>query len=133
MPDHPPEQADPPQWHEWLEVSFHAGRLHAIRRLVAGFAERCGASPEKASALVLAAGELAAHAVTYGGGQGLMRLWREGEVMLCQVVDGGSDPGWLTDRLADAPDGTSDLHALADSLLVETDGAATTVTIGVWL
>lgn len=133
MDDHTTDSASGRVWREWLERTFHAGQLPQIRRTVAGIADRCGADTDKTPALVLAAGELAAHAVNYGGGQGVVRLWREDDMMLCQVVDGGSDPDPLTDPAAGDAARLPAIRDLADSFNMTADSAATTMTIGIQL
>jgi anti-sigma regulatory factor (Ser/Thr protein kinase) len=55
-------------------------------------AARAGLSEDRASDVVLAVHELAAHAVSHGAGHGRLRMWKLPASLTCEVVDGGS-PG----------------------------------------
>jgi anti-sigma regulatory factor (Ser/Thr protein kinase) len=89
-------------------LTFEAGPLKELRSLVAGEAARAGLDERRAGEYVLAAHEVASNSVRHGGGQGSLRLWREGDVLLCEI----RDAGWIGDPLAgrrrpapSAPDG----------------------------
>ncbi|MDQ4048497.1 MAG: sensor histidine kinase [Actinomycetota bacterium] len=81
LPD-PPAQAD--------TCSFDETGLSALRDLVAGRAADAGFDEEMADDLVLAVDEVAANSVIHGGGGGVVRIWREGSALVCEVRDRGS-------------------------------------------
>lgn len=73
------------------------GALGHARDLVRSAAGDAGLSSERGAGAVLAAHEVTVNALTHGGGQGLMRVWRAGSELVCEVEDRG--PGF-SDRLA---------------------------------
>jgi anti-sigma regulatory factor (Ser/Thr protein kinase) len=81
-----------------LDQPFDADGLFSLRAAVAAHATALGAGEELVEELVLVANELASNAIRHGGGTGRLRLWRAGELIHCEVSDGG--PG-----LADADAG----------------------------
>lgn len=44
---------------------------------------------DSAEELVLAVDEIATNSIRHGGGVGMLRLWREGETLLCEIQDRG--------------------------------------------
>jgi anti-sigma regulatory factor (Ser/Thr protein kinase) len=83
--------------------------------------------------VVLAVEELGANSVRYGGGGGTVRIWREGETLLCEV----SDQGHITDPLVGRrrPDerqlggrGLWLVHQLCDLVQVRSSPATGTIT-----
>jgi anti-sigma regulatory factor (Ser/Thr protein kinase) len=79
--------AEPPDFADDLE--FDADSLGAVRDFVARRAEEAGLGRGPADALVLAANEIATNSVRHGGGSGTLRTWQDGDVLLCQIEDGG--------------------------------------------
>jgi anti-sigma regulatory factor (Ser/Thr protein kinase) len=71
-------------------------RLAPVRSLVARVANHAGFAGPAASDVVLAVHEIAANSLRYGGGQGLLTLWRHDATLICQV----RDRGHITDPLA---------------------------------
>lgn len=71
------------------EVAFHQGELRALREHVAAWSTAWGLGPEHAAELVLAVNELATNSIRYGGGGGVLRMWRQGGQLLCEVDDAG--------------------------------------------
>ncbi|WET81436.1 sensor histidine kinase [Amycolatopsis sp. QT-25] len=73
---------------------FDLLRLAAVRHFAQGRAEESGLGPDRVEDLVLAVAELSANSVLHGSGQGVVRVWRDEEYVLCEVVDEGtlSDP-----------------------------------------
>src|SRR5688572_18829327 len=69
--------ASPEQSVTSLDQTFERGGLYSVRAAVAAHASSLGASPSQVGHLVLIASELVTNAVTYGGGSGRIRLWRE--------------------------------------------------------
>lgn len=80
-------------------LSFGIAELSEVRRRVAVAAERAGLEPRGVADLVTAASELAANSVTHGGGNGTLRLWREGDHLLAEVEDRGRIDEPLVGRL----------------------------------
>jgi anti-sigma regulatory factor (Ser/Thr protein kinase) len=84
-----------------VDQTFEAGSLYALRVAVAAGAASLGLAEQRLADLVLVAHELAANAVRHGGATehapARLRLWREGDRVLCEVADHG--PGF---RDADA-------------------------------
>jgi anti-sigma regulatory factor (Ser/Thr protein kinase) len=70
-------------------VVFGTGELAEIRRLVARRAHSAGLAPGRREDVVLAVNELATNSIRHGGGSGVLRVWREPEVLICEVSDGG--------------------------------------------
>ena len=68
---------------------FQSGTLPALRELVAGHARAAGFGDEALEDLVLAVDEVATNSVLHGGGGGIVRVWLEGETLLCEVQDRG--------------------------------------------
>jgi anti-sigma regulatory factor (Ser/Thr protein kinase) len=103
-----------------LAESFDIDGLARVRSAVAAYADALGAG-EALDDIVLTAYELCSNAVKHGGGSGRLRLWREGDKILCRVSDSGlgmADPAgrglespgpfaiggrglWIARRLAD--------------------------------
>jgi anti-sigma regulatory factor (Ser/Thr protein kinase) len=85
-------------------LAFAAGSLARVRRFVSLEAARAGLRPSRVADLALAAGELAANSVRHGGGRGTLRLWREPDLGVCEVSDGGRLDGALVDRERPGPE-----------------------------
>lgn len=71
------------------ELAFCRHELGDVRRFVSDHAHAAGLTPGRTADLVLAASELATNSVLHGGGDGTVATWREGDVLLCEVRDGG--------------------------------------------
>jgi anti-sigma regulatory factor (Ser/Thr protein kinase) len=93
-----PEPLTPP-----AEGAFDARSLRAVRRFVAGEAVAAGLEAGRAEELVLAVSELAANSVKYGGGTGLLRLWRDDGHVVCEIRDRGRIDDPLTGRRRPVP------------------------------
>lgn len=74
-----------------VETPFGPGfeALKAVRSLVSHFARQAGFDITAANQLVLAANELATNSLRHGGGQGTIRLWRDGHTLICEINDAG--------------------------------------------
>ena len=70
--------------------------LDRVRRLVADHAAAAGLDRKRSGDLVVAVNEAATNTVRHADGIGVLRLWREGESVICDVVD----HGWIHDPLA---------------------------------
>jgi anti-sigma regulatory factor (Ser/Thr protein kinase) len=107
---HEPEDAFagtlPPPLGIARELVFTAEELAKLRRLVSAWAgESLGR--EAGEELVLAVNELTANSIRHGGGRGTLRLWREGETLLCEVQDAGRIDAPLVGRVRPTPDAYS--------------------------
>jgi anti-sigma regulatory factor (Ser/Thr protein kinase) len=71
------------------EMRFGAGELEAIRRFVSHHADASGLGSRRKDDLVLAVNELTTNSLRHAGGRGLLRLWRNGPGLVCEVRDGG--------------------------------------------
>ena len=91
MADEPLEEPAGPVW----ELSFDLASLGDLRDHVALFAEPV-VGRRGADNAVLVVSELAANSIKYGGGAGILRLWRDVAALVCEV----RDDGVITDPLA---------------------------------
>jgi anti-sigma regulatory factor (Ser/Thr protein kinase) len=75
-------------------LPFAAEGLSEVRRFVAAEARLAGLDGARRADLVLVANEVATNSVRHGAGRGSVRVWREGEEVVCEVRDRGRiDPG----------------------------------------
>ncbi len=88
-------------------VDFGEGDLARIRHLLTAWAEEHLPDPESTEELVLAVDEIASNSVSYGGGRGTLRVWREPEAVLCEIRDGGRIEAPLAGRIEPHPDAGS--------------------------
>ena len=70
--------------------------LRLLRRLVADHAADCGLEFARQRDLVLATDEIVVNAVRHGGGDAVLKLWRDGDRAVAEV----SDQGLLDDAMA---------------------------------
>jgi anti-sigma regulatory factor (Ser/Thr protein kinase) len=73
----------------YFELAFTRERLGELRRFVAQGATEASLDPARIGDLVLAVNELATNSVRHAGGAGTLRIWREGDMLLCDVLDQG--------------------------------------------
>jgi anti-sigma regulatory factor (Ser/Thr protein kinase) len=78
---------DPPTIAEAFD--FDETSLAGVRGLVHGRADRLGFDATASGDLALAAHEIAANSVCYGGGSGTLRTWANGDVLICEITDRG--------------------------------------------
>lgn len=71
------------------EVGFTIADLGRLRRAVAEAAATAGLDEVRAADLALAVDELATNSICHGGGEGVMRLWRDEDALVCEVQDRG--------------------------------------------
>jgi anti-sigma regulatory factor (Ser/Thr protein kinase) len=69
--------------------AFGAGDLAEVRVLVGRRARAAGLSPSRADDLVLAVNEVASNSIRHAGGSGTLRIWSDGDALLCEVRDRG--------------------------------------------
>jgi anti-sigma regulatory factor (Ser/Thr protein kinase) len=114
---------------------FRAADLPTLRALVASQAVRAGATKEQVEAIVVVANELATNAVTHGGFEGRMRLWRGTEFIVCEVIDSGpgmDEPETVgvrrPNRTAASGRGLWLVRELADGVEIDSGDGGTAVT-----
>lgn len=77
-------------------LPFTRGELGQLRAFVAGQAQQAGLAQQAATSLVAAVNEIATNSLQHGGGRGELRVWTDGDWLVCEV----SDSGHLTAPLA---------------------------------
>jgi len=100
----PFEGALPPAPREASEIAFEREHLRMLRSSLAVWAAGELLCAERVEQLVLAVSELASNSVRYGGGRGTLRMWSEGERLLCEVFDGGHIEQPLAGRIRPTTD-----------------------------
>jgi anti-sigma regulatory factor (Ser/Thr protein kinase) len=95
LPDGPADAA---------QLRFGRGELGRLRTFVAEAARAAGLAGRPATALVAAVNEIATNSLQHGGGHGELRVWAEGDALLCEVSDQGHLTEPLAGRLPPAPD-----------------------------
>jgi anti-sigma regulatory factor (Ser/Thr protein kinase) len=93
-----------PQGDLW-EIPFAGEDLYELRQLLAGWATREAMSEQGVDELVLSVHEIASNSVRHGGGTGMLRLWRTGDALICEVQDAGQIEDPSAGRVA--PGGSS--------------------------
>jgi anti-sigma regulatory factor (Ser/Thr protein kinase) len=106
--------------------------LRPVRRLVSTEAARAGFTSASIADLVMAVGEVATNSIQHGGGAGTLRIWRDGDVLVCEIRDRGHFDDPLADRRRPAPrqDGGRGLwlvNQLCDLVQVRSFTTGTTV------
>jgi anti-sigma regulatory factor (Ser/Thr protein kinase) len=124
-----PEPARTPR-----ELPFDRGTVRLVRRFVGVHAIDAGVSGARVEDLVLAVDELATNSVRHGGGRGLLRVWEDDAVLLCEVRDGGLIEDPLVGRVKPSGDrvggyGMWLVHQLCDLVQVRSSPAGTVVRI----
>jgi len=101
---------------------FQSLTVSAVRALVARHAAEAGLDPARTGDLVLAVNEIATNSVKHAGGWGVLRLWREAGVVVCEVRDRGCGD-WSLPAVRDpTPDATGGYGLrLADRLCERVD------------
>ena len=79
--------------------AFESGDLRAVRRFIAAQAAATGLRLHSIDDLVLAANEIVTNSIRHGGGAGVVRLWEEPDVIVCEVRDTGRVDDPLAGRI----------------------------------
>jgi anti-sigma regulatory factor (Ser/Thr protein kinase) len=87
------------------DMGFQQTDLARVRGFVSGRAAEAGLPPEKVGDLVLAVNEAATNSVRHAGGQGVVRVWRSEDAVVCEVRDRGRIDEPLVGRLRPEPRG----------------------------
>lgn len=82
--DRLPEPAAPVE-----SLDFGRDTLASVRRFLTDAATRRALGPARLPDLLVAANELATNSVCHGGGRGTVRVWQEGDGVVCEVRDDG--------------------------------------------
>jgi anti-sigma regulatory factor (Ser/Thr protein kinase) len=77
-------------------VSFGSDGIRLVRDHVAAHVVSSGMSAERGFDLLVAVTEIATNSLLHGGGRGDLRVWHDGESVICEI----SDHGVLRDPLA---------------------------------
>lgn len=123
----------PPADAEQIRFGPDPQSLRMVRELVLDHAARAGAGPTTMENVVLAVNEVATNSLVHGGGQGTLRVWGEGDALVCQVDDHGRITGQpLVGRLApevlqDGGRGLWMVNQLCDLVQIRSSAAGTTV------
>ncbi len=70
-------------------LDFSLDNLAGVRRFAMQSALDEGFDMERTTDLTLAVSEVAANSILYAGGTGRLRIWREPEALICEVLDSG--------------------------------------------
>jgi anti-sigma regulatory factor (Ser/Thr protein kinase) len=89
---------DPPRRTEELPFVSPDDLEHA-RRFVTEFARTEASDPDRVDGLVLAVDELVTNSLRHGGGRGILRVWWEGDEVVCEVADSGTIADPLVGRI----------------------------------
>jgi anti-sigma regulatory factor (Ser/Thr protein kinase) len=90
----------PPPGSGPTSLAFGPDDLRTVRDAVSRFAQASGMRGVRWFELTVAVCEIATNSIRHGGGQGVLRMWREGGSVICEV----SDSGALTSPLAGRED-----------------------------
>jgi anti-sigma regulatory factor (Ser/Thr protein kinase) len=85
-------------------LGFQGGELDQVRAVVERSAEDAGLASGRRSDLLLAVNEAAANSVRHGGGNGILRVWHDEDVLVCEVKDRGVVTDPLIGRRRPEPD-----------------------------
>jgi anti-sigma regulatory factor (Ser/Thr protein kinase) len=85
-------------------IAFAKSELADLRAVLRRKAQDAGLDQQRQADLVLAGDELATNSIRYGGGGGVMRIWREGEQIHCEVRDKGQITDPMAGRVRPTPD-----------------------------
>jgi anti-sigma regulatory factor (Ser/Thr protein kinase) len=95
LADHHRRRPAPPE--DAAELTVHDPRaLSEARGFAAVRARRLGLPAERVMDLEMAVSEMVSNSIVHGGGEGTLRIWSEGDHVVCEVWDAGR----LTDPLA---------------------------------
>jgi anti-sigma regulatory factor (Ser/Thr protein kinase) len=81
------------------EFVFDVHGLGAVRVLVRDMCSRIGLGERKIADAVLGANELATNSIRHGGGAGILRLWIDGNTVVCEIRDAGHIDDPLVGRI----------------------------------
>jgi anti-sigma regulatory factor (Ser/Thr protein kinase) len=137
VPERAPAFAQPlpaPSGEEVREVPFGGEHLGVLRRILTKWAGEQRLAAEPTEELVLAVNELATNSVRHGGGRGKLLLWRETDMLVCEIRDAGQIDDPLIGRSRPAPNqhtgrGLWLVHQLCDLVQIHSSTAGTAVRV----
>jgi anti-sigma regulatory factor (Ser/Thr protein kinase) len=114
------------------DLEYDGTTLSAVRSAVRAHSEVAGLGESRLRHLVLAVHEAAANSVRHGGGRGALRIWRDGEAVVCEVRDRGYICDPLIGRVRPSPEagggrGVWMINQLCDLAQVRSSTAGTVV------
>ena len=123
LPEPPPDASGYP---------FDQRSIGWMREAVAGHAAAAGLAGNETAALILAVNEVATNSVRHGGGGGALRIWQDGDSLVCEVRDRGQINRRLVGRERPAPEqeggrGLWLVNQLCDLVQIRTSPEGTTV------
>jgi anti-sigma regulatory factor (Ser/Thr protein kinase) len=77
-------------------VPYDRAGLASLRDAVRDLAVDAGVADERVESLVVAVSEIGTNSILHGGGHGVLRAWRSGRSLVCEL----HDAGWIADPLA---------------------------------
>jgi anti-sigma regulatory factor (Ser/Thr protein kinase) len=77
----PPEDA--------IELGFGSRNLAVLRRVVTAQGEVAGFEGRRVEDMISAVNELTSNSIRHGGGEGVLKTWREAESLVFEVSDSG--------------------------------------------
>jgi anti-sigma regulatory factor (Ser/Thr protein kinase) len=118
------------------ELAFTLEQLTALRGTVSRWAADAPLGVERTEHLALSVTELATNSVRYGGGSGVLRMWREGDTLLCEVHDRGRIEDPLAGRYRPSPHQRSGrglwlVNQLCDLVQIRSSSAGSVVRVHV--
>jgi anti-sigma regulatory factor (Ser/Thr protein kinase) len=84
-------------------MGFTLANLNEVREAVCLHAERHGLGSDRADDLCIAVNEVAINSLRHAGGTGSLRLWREGDMLTCEIRDSGNVDIPLIGRMRPVP------------------------------
>lgn len=91
----------------FARLEFGLRDLKVVRDMAAGHANSFGLNASRAGGFAIAVNEVATNSVGHGGGKGVMRIWREGNKLTCEIADAGRFNLPLADRMKPAAESTA--------------------------
>jgi anti-sigma regulatory factor (Ser/Thr protein kinase) len=79
--------SEPPATAE--ELRFDMDTLPDVRGLVHRLAGAAAIEPARINSLVLSVNEIATNSVRHAGGKGILKVWEDGDALVCEVTDTG--------------------------------------------
>ena len=115
-----------------LTLSFKLDDLRHIRQSVTELAASIGLSRARACDAAVAVTEAATNSVMHGGGRGTVRIWTDGDELVCEVRDTGVITEPLAGRIRPRVTGSGGYglwlaNQLSDLTEIRTDAAGSTV------
>jgi anti-sigma regulatory factor (Ser/Thr protein kinase) len=122
----------PPASSDVHELAFTAEKLGALRHFLSDWSKQQLLPPASTEELVLAVNELATNSIRYGGGSGRLLVWREQEVLHCEIRDAGHIQDPLIGRSRPAPEqhtgrGLWLVHQLCDLVQIRSSPEGTVI------